>query len=94
MSNLAGQQIHLLGLKSIVSVTSQYKPPSSESETDTSPLSGHLSTPWDIYIAAAALTVTTTVSTLVLVGCAQKQTLGSDAFEFVAQNRATVQLLI
>jgi hypothetical protein len=40
MSNLAGQQIHLLGLKSLVSVTSQYKPPSSESETDTSPLSG------------------------------------------------------
>jgi hypothetical protein len=73
----------------------QYKPPSSESETDTNPLSGHLSTPWDIYIAAAAaLTVTTTVSTLVLVGCAQKQTLGSDALEFVAQNRATVQLLI
>jgi hypothetical protein len=47
-----------------------------------------------IYIAAAALTVTTTVSTLVLAGCAQEQTINPDAFESITKNRATVQLVV
>jgi hypothetical protein len=74
MFSLAGQQTHLLGLESVANATIHTKPLSPESETDINPLSGCLRKPWDIYIAAAAPTITTTVSTLVLVGCAQKQT--------------------
>ena len=94
MSSHAGQQTHLLGASSLAYTTSHTKPPSSDKETYTSPLSDCLSKPWDIYIAAAALTVTTTVSTLVLVGCAQERTLSTDVLQFVTRNRATVQLVI
>jgi hypothetical protein len=94
MSSHAGHQMHLLGAVRMDNTASNTKPPSSESETHASPLSGRLIKPWEIYIAAAALTVTTTVSTLVLVGCAQEQTISQDAFEFITRNRATVQLVV
>jgi hypothetical protein len=92
MSSHAGQRTYLLGVNH--HATSHTKPHSSQSDTHISPLSGCLSKPWDIYIAAAALTVTTAISTLVLIGCAQERTLSPDALQFVTRNRATVQLVI
>ena len=92
MSSHAGQRTYILGVNH--HATSHTKPHSSQSDTHISPLSGCLSKLWDIYIAAAALTVTTAISTLVLIGCAQERTLSPDALQFVTRNRATVQLVI
>jgi hypothetical protein len=94
MSSHAGHQTHLLGAVSLANASSHTKSPSLESETHASPLSGYLSKPWEIYIAAAALTVTTTVSTLVLAGCTQERTISPEALAFVTRNRATVQLVV
>jgi hypothetical protein len=94
MSSYAGHQTDLLGAVSLANAASHTKSPSLESETHASPLSGYLSKPWEIYIAAAALTVTTTVSTLVLAGCTQERTISPEALAFVTRNRATVQLVV
>jgi hypothetical protein len=94
MSSHAGHQTHLLGAVSLANAASHTKSPSLESETHASPLSGYLSKPWEIYIAAAALTVTTTVSTLVLAGCTQERTISPEALAFVTRNRATVQMVV
>ena len=94
MSSHASHQTHLLGAVSQANAASHTKSPSLESETHASPLSGYLSKPWEIYIAAAALTVTTTVSTLVLAGCTQERTISPEALAFVTRNRATVQLVV
>ncbi|KAM0699751.1 hypothetical protein Q7P36_000754 [Cladosporium allicinum] len=94
MSSHASHQTHLLGAASQANAASHTKSPSLESETHASQLSGYLSKPWEIYIAAAALTVTTTVSTLVLAGCTQERTISPEALAFVTRNRATVQLVV
>jgi hypothetical protein len=70
----------------------QLHPPGSE--TRSSPSSTCFVKPWDIYVATAALATTTSVSLLVLIGNAREHTLSTDAFKFVTENRATVQLLI
>jgi hypothetical protein len=94
MSENANQLEHLIRPGGTATLKDKTELHPSGSETRSSPSSTCFVKPWDIYVAAAALTTTTSVSLIVLIGNAREHTLSTDALRFVTENRATVQLLI